>query len=72
MKANVEFPKRTKNSFIYFQVGLIATMFYCAFLVLEFNFKNVSKPIDGIASSDIFNEPTYYYNPAPQTKSGNC
>ena len=67
MKANVEFPKRTKNSFIYFQVGLIATMFI-VLLVLEFNFKNVSKPIDGIASSDIFNEPTYYYNPAPQTK----
>ena len=67
MKANVEFPKRAKNSFIYFQVGLIATMLVVLF-VLEFNFENskksfVYKPID-----EIPQEATFVYNPAPATK----
>ena len=44
MKANVDFPKRAKNSFIYFQVGLIATMLVVLF-ILEFNFKDGSKPM---------------------------
>ena len=39
MKTNVDFPKRAKNSFIYFQVGLIATMLVVLF-ILEFNFEN--------------------------------
>lgn len=39
MKTNVDFPKRAKNSFIYFQVGLIATMLVVLF-ILEFSFEN--------------------------------
>ena len=54
MKANVDFPKKAKNSFIFFQLGLIATMLAVLF-VLEFNFElkpkknvevNIDKPID--------------------------
>ena len=67
MKANVDFPKRVKNSFIYFQVGLIATMLVVLF-ILEFNFKDVSKPFSHVISTGIYSEPTYVYNPAPTTK----
>jgi len=67
MKANVDFPKRVKNSFIYFQVGLIATMLVVLF-ILEFNFKDVSKPFSHVISTSIYSEPTYVYNPAPTTK----
>lgn len=67
MKANVDFPKRVKNSFIYFQVGLIATMLVVLF-ILEFNFKDVSKPFGYLPSNEIYSEPTYVYNPAPTTK----
>ena len=54
MKPNVDFPKKAKNSFIFFQIGLIATMLVVLF-VLEFNFElkpkknaevNIDKPID--------------------------
>jgi len=54
MKPNVDFPKKAKNSFIFFQLGLIATMLAVLF-VLEFNFElkpkknvevNIDKPID--------------------------
>lgn len=38
MKPNVEFPKKVKNSFIFFQLGLIATMLVVLF-ALEFNFE---------------------------------
>ncbi|MFD2908977.1 hypothetical protein ACFSX9_09530 [Flavobacterium ardleyense] len=38
MKPNVEFPKKVKSSFIFFQIGLIATMLVVLF-ALEFNFK---------------------------------
>ena len=38
MKPNVDFPKKAKNSFIFFQLGLIATMLVVLF-VLEFNFE---------------------------------
>ena len=38
MKPNVDFPKKAKNSFIFFQIGLIATMLVVLF-VLEFNFE---------------------------------
>lgn len=70
MKANVDFPKRAKNSFIYFQVGLIATMLVVLF-VLEFNFKNVSRPVGSVPSTIIISEPTFVYNPAPVTKPQN-
>ena len=52
MKANVDFPKRVKNSFIYFQVGLIATMLVVLF-ILEFNFKDVSKPFSHVPDTGI-------------------
>ena len=42
MKPNVDFPKKEKNSFIFFQLGLIATMLAVLF-VLEFNFELKSK-----------------------------
>lgn len=67
MKANVDFPKRAKNSFIYFQVGLIATMVVVLF-ILEFNFENKNKTITHNPSTEIFPEPTFVYNPAPATK----
>ena len=67
MKANVDFPKRVKNSFIYFQVGLIATMLVVLF-IFEFTFKDVSKPFSHVISTSIYSEPTYVYNPAPTTK----
>lgn len=67
MKANVDFPKRAKNSFIYFQVGLIATMLVVLF-ILEFNFKDGSKPLVFVPPIEIKSEPTFVYNPAPLTK----
>jgi len=45
MKANVDFPKKAKNSFIFFQIGLIATMLAVLF-VLEFNFELKPKKAD--------------------------
>jgi len=67
MKANVDFPKRTRNSFIYFQVGLIATMVVVLF-VLEFNFENKNKVITYNDPIEITPEPTFVYNPAPAAK----
>lgn len=45
MKTNVEFPKKVKNSFIYFQIGLIATLL-TVLIVLEFNFESQPKKVD--------------------------
>ena len=67
MKANVDFPKRAKNSFIYFQVGLIATMVVVLF-ILEFNFENKNKVITYKPTIEITPELTFVYNPAPVTK----
>jgi TonB family protein len=50
MKPNVEFPKKVKNSFIFFQLGLIATMLVVLF-VLEFNFELKAK--QPVASESI-------------------
>ena len=44
MKANVIFPKKAKNSFIFFQLGLIAAMLTVLF-ILEFNFEVKPKKI---------------------------
>ena len=68
MKTNVDFPKRAKNSFIYFQVGLIATMVVILF-VLEFNFENKVKKITHNPTDLIVPEATFVYNPAPATKA---
>ncbi len=67
MKANVDFPKRAKNSFIYFQVGLIATMLVVLF-ILEFNFEDKKYKAKYIPTVDIPEEETFVYNPAPITK----
>jgi TonB family protein len=67
MKANVDFPKRAKNSFIYFQVGLIATMVVVLF-ILEFNFENKNRVITDNFPIEITPERTFVYNPAPATK----
>jgi periplasmic protein TonB len=67
MKANVDFPKRAKNSFIYFQVGLIATMVVVLF-ILEFNFENKNRVITDNHTTVIYSEPTFVYDPAPETK----
>ncbi len=67
MKANVDFPKRVKNSFIYFQVGLIATMLVVLF-ILEFNFENKNKVVTDNSTIEIYPEPTFVYNPVPVTK----
>ena len=60
MKANVDFPKRVKNSFIYFQVGLIATMLVVLF-ILEFNFKDGSKSTGYVPPIEISSEPTFVF-----------
>ena len=67
MKANVDFPKRTKNSFIYFKVGLIATMLVVLF-ILEFNFENKKYKVKYIPTDEIPQEVAFVYNPAPVTK----
>lgn len=68
MKANVDFPKRAKNSFIYFQVGLIATMLVVLF-ILEFNFENKKYKAKYIPTNEISQEVAFVYNPAPITKA---
>lgn len=70
MKANVEFPKRIKNSFIYFQIGLIAVMLVVLF-ILEFNFKNDSIKSRFNSNDGITSEVAFFYNPAPTTQSQN-
>lgn len=42
MRTNVDFPKKVKNSFIFFQLGLIATMLAVLF-ILESNFESNPK-----------------------------
>lgn len=69
MKTNVELANKAKNSFIYFQLGLIASMLAVLF-VLEFNFeiqpKKVDIPKDPV-TIDI-SEPTSF-RIIPQTKA---
>ena len=67
MKTNVDFPKRAKNSFIYFQVGLIATMLVVLF-ILEFSFENKNYKSKHNFTDEIPQEVAFVYNPAPVTK----
>ena len=53
MKPNVEFPKKAKNSFIFFQLGLIATMLVVLF-VIEFNFELKPKQTVAIDPTPTF------------------
>lgn len=62
MKANVEFSKRAKNSLIYFQVGLIATM-VVVLLMLEFNFMSREKEVVVYTPTEPTFEKEYIYTP---------
>ena len=62
MKPNVKFKGKVKNSFAYFQIGLIITMVVTLF-VLEYKFehkKSINGERDPVA---ITNEPVFRYNP---------
>ncbi|NHN27481.1 TonB family protein [Flavobacterium jejuense] len=63
MRAKDDFKKKTKNSFIYFQLGLIATMVVALF-VLEFNFKDVKKIYKPNSGLTPIEETVFVYNPA--------
>lgn len=61
MRTNVDFKKKTKNSFIYFQIGLIATMLVVLF-VLEFQFKDAAKKVANY-DKPLHVEDVFTYNP---------
>lgn len=69
MRAKNDFQKKTKNSFIFFQIGLIATMLI-VLVVLEFNFKDVIKKTDesSITFEPITDDP-FFYTPAEEPKA---
>lgn len=56
MKANANLKSRTKNSMIYFQLGLIGTMLVVLF-VLEYQFKDSEKKVPTISLNETFDEP---------------
>lgn len=63
MRAKNDFQKKTKNSFIFFQLGLIATMMGVLF-VLEYNFKDTQKTITCNFNEPIdITEKPFTYNP---------
>ena len=63
MRAKNDFQKKTKNSFIFFQLGLIATMLVVLF-ILEFNFKDSNSIIGRYEPKVIdITEIAYTYNP---------
>lgn len=62
MKANVEFSKKAKNSLIYFQVGLIATM-VVVLLLLEFNFMSKEKEVVVYTPTEPTFKEEYIYTP---------
>ncbi|WP_130733520.1 energy transducer TonB [Flavobacterium sp. J27] len=62
MRAKEDFKRKTKNSFIYFQIGLITTMVIALF-ILEANFKDVIKKTDAGWLTPIVDDP-FVYNPA--------
>ena len=59
MRAKDDFKRKTKNSFIYFQLGLIAAMVVTLF-ILESNFKDLKKPVVQYDPIDII-EPGFEY-----------
>lgn len=68
MRPNVKFKGKVKNSFAYFQIGLIVTMVVTLF-VLEYKFehkKSIKEEGDPVT---ITNEPVFRYNPiVPESK----
>lgn len=61
MRTNVDFKKKVKNSFVYFQIGLIATMLVVLF-VLEFQFKDAVKKVV-VYDKPLHVEDVFTYNP---------
>ncbi|MFT6638484.1 MAG: TonB family protein [Flavobacterium sp.] len=68
MRPNVKFKGKVKNSFAYFQIGLIVTMVVTLF-VLEYKFEH-RKEINRDGNTITINEePTFRYNPiVPESK----
>ena len=62
MKPNVKMIDKSKNSFIYFQLGIIAVMVSVLF-VLEFNFKTVVSKQTASNSNRLQEEEVFSYNP---------
>lgn len=60
MRAKEDFKKKAKNSFIYFQVGLIAAMGLALF-ILEFNFKDGQKKPVSVFEPIVTVEPGFEY-----------
>lgn len=68
MRPNVNFKGKLKNSFAYFQIGLIVTMVVTLF-VLEYKFENKKPVQDKIDLGTLFEEDVFRYNPiAPISK----
>jgi TonB family protein len=66
MKPNVKMIDKSKNSFIYFQLGLIATMVAVLF-VLEFNFKTKIPKATASTRIDLPDDIIFTYNPRLKT-----
>jgi TonB family protein len=62
MRSDVKFKGKLKNSFVYFQVGLIITMLVTLF-VLEFKFENKTSIVNKPDVVSIAKEPVFRYNP---------
>ena len=62
MKTNVKMIDKSKNSFIYFQLGLIATMVAVLF-VLEFNFETKVPKVTAFNKIEMPDEVVFTYNP---------
>jgi periplasmic protein TonB len=62
MKPNVKMLDKSKNSFIFFQLGLIAVMVTVLF-VLEFNFKDEVKDVVANKYQPLIDETVFVYNP---------
>ena len=62
MKPNVKMLDKSKNSFIFFQLGLIAVMITVLFF-LEFNFKDETKMAMTNTLRPIIDETVFVYNP---------
>ncbi|MFD2892549.1 energy transducer TonB [Flavobacterium chuncheonense] len=61
MKTGMDFDKKAKNSFIYFQLGLVFTMLFC-YLALEYKSKVVPIVLP-LYKGPVFIDEPYIYNP---------
>jgi TonB family protein len=66
MKPNIKMIDKSKNSFIYFQLGLIATMVTVLF-VLNLKFETEQMDIVKVNQSTFTEETVFSYNPIKQT-----